>query len=56
MAGAWRNARVFIASTFRDIHAERNHDVKVTSPGPHARIVIRILHSTNSIKVYNMYL
>jgi telomerase protein component 1 len=31
MAG-WRNVRVFLSSTFRDMHAERDHLVKVTFP------------------------
>jgi telomerase protein component 1 len=32
MAGTWRTARVFISSTFRDMHAERDHLVKVVFP------------------------
>ncbi len=31
MAG-WRNVRVFLSSTFRDMHAERDHLIKVTFP------------------------
>jgi len=32
MAAAWKTARVYISSTFRDMHAERDHLVKVTFP------------------------
>jgi len=32
MAQAWRTMRVFISSTFRDMHAERDHLVKVVFP------------------------
>ena len=32
MAASWRTVRVFISSTFRDMHAERDHLVKVVFP------------------------
>jgi hypothetical protein len=32
MANLWRTVRVFISSTFRDMHAERDHLVKVVFP------------------------
>lgn len=32
MANQWRNVRVFISSTFRDMHAERNHLVREVFP------------------------
>jgi WD40 repeat protein len=32
MASTWKTVRVFLASTFRDMHAERDHLVKVTFP------------------------
>jgi WD40 repeat protein len=32
MFGSWRTVRVFLSSTFRDMHAERDHLVKVTFP------------------------
>lgn len=32
MAGTWKTVRVFISSTFRDMHAERDHLVKVVFP------------------------
>ena len=32
MASTWKTVRVFISSTFRDMHAERDHLVKVTFP------------------------
>jgi hypothetical protein len=31
MSDAWRTVRVFLSSTFRDMHAERDHLVKVSS-------------------------
>src|SRR6266852_5667012 len=32
MSSVWKTVRVFISSTFRDMHAERDHLVKVTFP------------------------
>src|SRR4051812_13469181 len=32
MSTAWRTVRVFLSSTFRDMHAERDHLIKVTFP------------------------
>jgi len=32
MAKTWQTVRVFISSTFKDIHAERDHLVKVVFP------------------------
>ncbi len=32
MPAAWKTVRVFVSSTFRDMHAERDHLVKVTFP------------------------
>ena len=32
MPAAWRTIRVFISSTFRDMHAERDYLVKVVFP------------------------
>ena len=32
MSAIWRQVRVFLSSTFRDMHAERDHLVKVTFP------------------------
>jgi hypothetical protein len=32
MATTWRTVRVFISSTFRDMHSERNHLVRVVFP------------------------
>src|SRR5688572_22215536 len=32
MASNWKTVRVFISSTFRDMHAERDHLVKVVFP------------------------
>ena len=28
----WRNVKVFLSSTFRDMHAERDHLIKVSFP------------------------
>ena len=38
MAG-WRNVRVFLSSTFRDMHAERDHLIKVTFPALRERLL-----------------
>jgi len=32
MARIWQTVRVFISSTFRDMHAERDHLIKVVFP------------------------
>jgi hypothetical protein len=32
MAGAWKEVRVFISSTFRDVQAERDHLVRFVFP------------------------
>ena len=32
MAASWKTVRVFISSTFRDMHAERDHLIKVAFP------------------------
>jgi nephrocystin-3 len=32
MASTWKTVRVFISSTFRDMHAERDHLIRVTFP------------------------
>jgi hypothetical protein len=32
MANTWKTVRVFISSNFRDMHAERDHLVKVVFP------------------------
>ncbi len=32
MSNTWKTVRVFISSTFRDMHAERDHLVKVVFP------------------------
>src|ERR1041384_7026361 len=32
MASRWKTVRIFISSTFRDMHAERDHLVKVVFP------------------------
>jgi hypothetical protein len=39
MAGAWRTAGVFISSTFRDMHAERDHLDKVVFPELRERLL-----------------
>jgi hypothetical protein len=38
MAAAWRTVRVFISSTFRDMHTERDHLVKVVFPALRERL------------------
>jgi len=39
MAGSWKTAKVFISSTFRDMHAERDHLVKVVFPELRERLL-----------------
>src|SRR4051812_39600736 len=38
MSTAWRTVRVFLSSTFRDMHAERDHLVKVVFPALRERL------------------
>ncbi len=38
MSAIWRTVRVFISSTFRDMHAERDHLVKVVFPALRERL------------------
>jgi telomerase protein component 1 len=38
MSRTWRTARVFISSTFRDMHAERDHLVRVVFPALRERL------------------
>jgi tetratricopeptide (TPR) repeat protein len=40
----WRTVRVFISSTFRDMHAERDHLVRVVFPELRERCAARRLH------------
>lgn len=44
MAQVWKTIRVFISSTFRDMHAERDHLVKVVFPELRERMAQRHLH------------
>jgi tetratricopeptide (TPR) repeat protein len=44
MAENWNTVRVFISSTFRDMHAERDHLVKVVFPELRERMATRRLH------------
>jgi Tfp pilus assembly protein PilF len=44
MAQSWKTVRVFISSTFRDMHAERDHLVKVVFPELHERMAGRHLN------------
>ncbi len=38
MSGVWQTVRVFISSTFRDMHAERDHLVKAVAPALRERL------------------
>src|SRR3954466_1326956 len=38
MAGTWKTVSVFLSSTFRDLHAERDHLVKVVFPALRERL------------------
>ena len=44
MARSWKTVRVFISSTFRDMHAERDHLVKVVFPELRDRMAGRHLN------------
>jgi hypothetical protein len=44
MAATWQTVRVFISSTFRDMHAERDHLVRVVFPELRERCAKRHLH------------
>lgn len=44
MPATWKTVRVFISSTFRDMHAERDHLVKVVFPELRERCAQRHLH------------
>ena len=39
MASTWRTVRVFISSTFRDMHAERDHLIKVVFPALREKVL-----------------
>jgi len=40
----WRSVRVFVSSTFRDMHAERDHLVKVVFPALRERLEPHRVH------------
>ena len=44
MSAAWKTVRVFISSTFRDMHAERDHLVRAVFPELRERCAKRHLH------------
>ncbi len=44
MPSIWKTVRIFISSTFRDMHAERNHLVKVVFPELRERCAKRQMH------------
>ena len=44
MAQTWRTVRIFISSTFRDMHAERDYLVRVVFPELRERCARRQLH------------
>src|SRR5438067_13615285 len=44
MPGIWKTVRVFISSTFRDMHAERDHLVKVVFPALRERLEPHRVH------------
>ena len=44
MPSAWNTIRIFISSTFHDMHAERDHLVKVGFPELRERCALRHLH------------
>ena len=44
---AWRTVRVFVSSTFRDMHAERDWLARVVFPELRERCAARELHLTD---------
>jgi telomerase protein component 1 len=44
MPSRWRTVRVFISSTFRDMHAERDHLVRVVFPALRERLLPHRIH------------
>ena len=44
MAQAWNTVRIFISSTFRDMHAERDHLARVVFPELRERCAKRRMH------------
>ena len=44
MVTTWKTVRVFISSTFRDMHAERDHLVKVVFPALRERLEKHRIH------------
>ena len=44
MAQRWRVVRVFISSTFRDMHAERDHLVRFVFPKLRQELLLRRIH------------
>src|SRR5438128_3655299 len=44
MPSAWQTVRVFISSTFRDMHAERDHLVKVVFPALREKVEPHRVH------------
>jgi tetratricopeptide (TPR) repeat protein len=39
MPGTWKTVRLFLSSTFRDMHAERDHLIKVTFPAVREKLL-----------------
>lgn len=44
MSASWKTVRVFVSSTFRDMHAERDHLVKVVFPALRERLEVHRIH------------
>jgi hypothetical protein len=44
MAASWKTVRVFISSTFRDMHAERDHLVRFVFPKLREQLLKRRIH------------
>ena len=47
MSASWRTVRVFVSSTFRDMHAERDHLVKVVFPALREQVERSRIHLIN---------
>jgi len=48
MAGTWQTVCVFISSTLRDMHAERDHLIKVTFPAQREKLL------PHRVELYNI--
>jgi hypothetical protein len=53
MGQEWRTVRVFISSTFRDMHAERDHLVRFVFPRLREELLQRRIRLAQPSTIYN---